>query len=270
MGEGRSGHTATLLPGGRVLVVGGYGLVPASRTVAESEARALDAAEIFDPSSGSWATVGRMASPRYLHAAVPVRGGVLVVGGQQGGERSTSATRTSYETGRAGPPEVFDYASDSFRPIDLPADADDVLTAAAVPDGRALLVGAGTDPKAQPEPWALLIDPVAGTTESLQPPEVDPIEEGDPDDRPTATTLADGRILIVGLRAEGDGLPADIFDPATGEFSPAPVGPIRPGAAVIVLADGDVLIAGGMVEDGSRAEDVATADALVWQPSASP
>jgi hypothetical protein len=35
---------------------------------------------------------------------------------------------------------------------------------------------------------------------------------------------------------------------------------------VTVLADGDVLIAGGIVEDGSRAEYVASADAVLWQP----
>jgi hypothetical protein len=156
--------------------------------------------------------------------------------------------------------------SESFRSIALPSDADNVLAAAAVPDGRALLVGVRAGSGDRGEPWALLLDPFSGATEVLPPPDVDPVEEWHPDDRPSATTLADGRILVVGLHGEGESHSADIFHPATGSFSAAPVGPVRPGTVVTVLADGDVLIAGGIVEDGSRAEYVASADAVLWQP----
>jgi len=43
---GRHNHTATLLPNGKVLVVGGY-----------DGTSVLDTAKIFDPGSGTWTTV---------------------------------------------------------------------------------------------------------------------------------------------------------------------------------------------------------------------
>jgi hypothetical protein len=53
-------HTATVLPDGRVLVVGGTpdGL---SENIAE--------AEVFDPETGSFSSTGRLAVGRYLHTA---------------------------------------------------------------------------------------------------------------------------------------------------------------------------------------------------------
>ena len=68
----RIGQTATLLPDGRVLVVGSVG-------------GALATAEIYDPVSGSWALTGTATSIRNHHTATLLPNGkVLVVGGQYG------------------------------------------------------------------------------------------------------------------------------------------------------------------------------------------
>lgn len=87
----RFAHTATLLRGGKVLVVGGSDRIGAN----------LASAEIFDPASGQWSSAGAMASARGAHlagtkdviapgaasfTATRLRDGrVLVVGGSQDG-----------------------------------------------------------------------------------------------------------------------------------------------------------------------------------------
>src|ERR1044071_10354988 len=51
----RSGHTATLLPNGAVLVAGGY------------EEAALATTELYDPATGTWMPTGRLATARSGH-----------------------------------------------------------------------------------------------------------------------------------------------------------------------------------------------------------
>jgi hypothetical protein len=58
MGTARDGDTATSLPDGKVLVVGGTG-----------SAGYLASAETYDPASGAWSATGRMAAARVAHTA---------------------------------------------------------------------------------------------------------------------------------------------------------------------------------------------------------
>src|SRR5437773_5331937 len=68
---GRSQHTATLLPNGKVLVAGGGGINGS-----------LASAELYDPASGTWAATGRLATARLEHTATLLPNGkVLVAGG---------------------------------------------------------------------------------------------------------------------------------------------------------------------------------------------
>ncbi|MCY1030141.1 galactose oxidase [Corallococcus sp. BB11-1] len=81
-GTHRLGHTVTLLPDGRVLVVGG------------TTSRAAQTAEVFVPERGAWELVASPSVPREHHAAlVTGEGAVLVVGG----EHSTRGTLASAE-----------------------------------------------------------------------------------------------------------------------------------------------------------------------------
>ena len=73
LAEPRTGHTATLLPNGKVLVAGGYG-----------ESGLLASAELYDPESETWTQTGSLATARDNHTATllgDTDGKVLVAGG---------------------------------------------------------------------------------------------------------------------------------------------------------------------------------------------
>ncbi len=84
-------HTATLLPDGRVLVVGGM----------DVDDHTLASAEIWDPATGSFEPTGSLAEGRDFHTATLLPDGrVLIVGGRGG----------------LHPAEVWDPATGSFSP----------------------------------------------------------------------------------------------------------------------------------------------------------
>ncbi|MDP9389435.1 MAG: kelch repeat-containing protein, partial [Actinomycetota bacterium] len=72
LAESRTGHTATALADGRVLVAGGESVSRGSR-------RSLTSAEVFEPSARAWRSAGSMACPRSEHAAVPLGDGTVLV-----------------------------------------------------------------------------------------------------------------------------------------------------------------------------------------------
>jgi len=74
LGEARTGHTATLLANGQVLIVGG--------TTAADGGHTLATAEIWDPATMTFASAGAMADARQGHTATLLPDGrVLVAGG---------------------------------------------------------------------------------------------------------------------------------------------------------------------------------------------
>jgi hypothetical protein len=73
--QSRDGHTATLLPDGKVLVVGGE--VQGVRL-----ANALASAELFDPATETWSPAGSLVNQRLRHNAVLLpTGKVIILGG---------------------------------------------------------------------------------------------------------------------------------------------------------------------------------------------
>jgi uncharacterized repeat protein (TIGR01451 family) len=74
MRQPRGGHTATLLPSGKVLVAGGA-----------ASSSTLDSTEIYDPATDTWTDGPPMSTPRVQHAAVGLADGrVLVIAGAWG------------------------------------------------------------------------------------------------------------------------------------------------------------------------------------------
>lgn len=89
LGTARSGHTATLLPNGKVLVVGGQG-----------SSGKLATAELYDPIGGTWSATGAMAVARSNHTATFLpSGNVLVTGGLGDSNALVSAELYNIATG---------------------------------------------------------------------------------------------------------------------------------------------------------------------------
>jgi hypothetical protein len=105
--EGRSGHTATLLQDGRLLVTGG--MIPA-----ETGLDSIATAELYDPASATFTATGSMTVKRSLHVAALLQDGrVLVVGpaALAPGETQVSDTLGSADT--------YDPATGTFTAVDV-------------------------------------------------------------------------------------------------------------------------------------------------------
>ena len=75
MARARVNHTATLLPSGEVLVVGGIGAI-------NSQAPCLATAELYNPATGQWKMTGTMSTARFSQGMALLQNGqVLVAGG---------------------------------------------------------------------------------------------------------------------------------------------------------------------------------------------
>ena len=152
------------------------------------------------------------------------------------------------------PPRVyldeFTPAADLSMPMAWPA---------LVPllDGRVLVIGDDGDGGGRGT-RALVYDPDSGSSESTG-----PLVNDDTLQIDSAVRLKDGKVLVFGNHDEGDAV-TQIFDPATRQFtSTGPmVTPRIFGAAVAVLPDGHVLVAGGY----PSGEDAATSSAELFDP----
>ncbi len=128
MTTARGHHTASLLPDGRVLVVGGSpgGYLEATGYVW----LALDSAELYDPMTGSFAPTGSMTTARYAHAATLLRDGRVLIAG--GFEESTHGLVAA---------ELYDPTTGTFSPTGPMTTGRGSATALLLPDGRVLVAG---------------------------------------------------------------------------------------------------------------------------------
>ncbi|EIM95089.1 kelch repeat-containing protein [Paraburkholderia hospita] len=166
LGQAREQHTATLLPDGRVLVVGGHGIGSA----------ALATAELYDPATGTWSPTGSMSQARNAYAAAQLTDGrVLAVGGSDG----TNALATA---------ELYDPATGTWSMTGSLRQARDFHTTTLLTSGRVLVAG-GTDGR---DLFASeLYDPATGNWSQVG--SLEQMRE-----QHTATLLSDGRVLIAG------------------------------------------------------------------------
>ncbi len=221
IGIERTYNSATLLSDGRVLVVGGKSVGAASSVGAYASA------ELYDPTTGRFTTMGSMAVRRESHSATRLQDGrVLIAGGHDGTTSFGVALATA---------ELYDPATGSFSPtgsmIGLRADQ----TATLLADGRVLLAGGDDGQSALPS--AELYDPGTGTFGPAGRMTAGRISH-------SATLLADGQVLIAGGEMDAT---AELFDPTDNTFSAAAgsMSSVRPMHASAALKDGRVLIVGG-------------------------
>jgi N-acetylneuraminic acid mutarotase len=230
--DSRIGHTATLLRDGRVLVVGG---------LTQAFGAGLASAELYDPRTGAWTATGNMQEGRSSHSATLLDDGtVLVVGG------AASNDGTSNEQDRASA-EVYDPVTGAWTATAAPSTlgGQGVLLA----DGRVLVTG-GIDARTREHTGrAELYDPVTRTWSDAE--STVPLTS-------TAALLPDGRVLIVVDGGSSRTWRSELFDPATETWTAGPSLPERfAGGAVVVLADGRVLLAGGSDPSGPGAHGAA-------------
>ena len=99
MNVARRSHASTLLPDGRVLITGG------GSGVATTTSLPIQSAEIFNPATGMFTSIGNMVTPRSSHSATLLADNtVLITGGSEG-------VGTRFPTKTA---EIFDPADNSF------------------------------------------------------------------------------------------------------------------------------------------------------------
>lgn len=240
MVQARQGHSATLLADGRVLIVGGW---------ASEGTPALHSAEVYEPESGQFRSVGSLSVGRGGHtSAALLDGRVLIAGGD---------TDTA---------ELFDPERDEFVAAASMPEPRFAAPAITLSDGRVLVVG-GRDSYGRAVASALLYDP---KSDSWQPTG----SMSTPRDKHELAPLPDGRILVMGGTPDDRELLAttEIYDPETGEFEPGPPMDIRRyKLSAAVDAEGRVIVVGGTqaaVYDSNGFHPIdGTAGPVRWVPS---
>jgi lysophospholipase L1-like esterase len=244
MATERAGHTATLLPSGKVLVVGGnFGKGPA--------------AELYDPSTGSFSPTEAMPVDPSFHTATLLErgadaGDVLITGGiasASGGYTQTAAA------------ELYDPSTDTWSQTGSLLTARDLATATLLPSGEVLIAG-GYNAELGTLASAELYDQTTGTFSATTPMSLGRWE-------PTATLLDAGtnrgEVLLVGgdLGAVTEAGPrasaAEVYDPVLGNWTAT--GPVvfpRLEHKTALLSSGQVLVAGGDL--GTPANSLSSAE----------
>jgi hypothetical protein len=212
----RAGHTATLLPDGKVLIVGGM----------RRNQDFYKSAEFYDPATGKFQPAGEMSIGRVGHIAVMLRSGkVLVAGGWVGAGGTDSA-------------ELYDPATGNFALIAKMTARRGRPSATLLADGDVLIAGGevrDNESVATAEIFHVATQSFQATG-SMHYPRV----------AHTATLLSDDRVLVAGGYAGDVIAGAELYDPKKGTFTETgSLGTARSKHTAGLLPDGRVLVAGG-------------------------
>ncbi len=273
----RALHSSVTLPNGTVLIAGGS---PSF----SNRAVAFTSAELYNPATHAFTTVGSMHVGRSAFTMTVLQNGlVLVAGGLDGTAAVSSAelfdpsTNTftllsgSMTTPRLEPvatllvsgkvlitggdangaelasAEIFDPATNTFTATSHSMTTPRELHQAVVlPNGNVLITGGfSTIGAINAQSSAELYDPVADTFTSTG-------SMATPRYEHASALLFTGKVLVAGgFRGDAFTTPlvtAEIYDPSTGTFSPAASAAHPPAgflSSVPVLSDGTVFLAGG-------------------------
>ena len=231
----RSGHTATLLPNGKVLIAGGM----------RKNQDFYSSAELYDPATGRFQFTGEMHERRVGQIAVLLRSGkVLIAGGWVGHGGTDSA-------------ELYDAAAGKFTMLSKMTTRRGRPSATLLNNGDVLIAG-GEEEDNQSLATAEIFDANTSTfrkTGSMHHARISH----------TATLLRDGRVLVAGGYAGDVSATAELYDPKSGTFTETgSLSTARCKHTAGLLPNGRVLIAGG---SDSRGWNGNLSSAEIYDPS---
>lgn len=228
--EGRTGHTATLLADGTVLIAGG-----------DDGTTSLSTAELYDPASGKFTGTGAINFPRDRCTATRLANGqVLIAGGSQ---LLPDGSGSLLDTA-----ELYDPAAGSFSLTGTMTDARAFHTATLLPNGQVLITG-GIDNDEGVVDSAELYDPATGLFSPAG--IMTTTRYGH-----LAAALGDGDVLLAGgMDDAGSSLAsAELFVAKSGSFEKIAAMPRdRFMVGATVLTSSTILIAGGYTQCPSSA-----------------
>jgi hypothetical protein len=200
---GRTEHTATLLPDGRVLIAGGAaGGLP------------VNSAELYDPATNAFSPTGNLTYGRFGHSATLLPNGtVLMAGGMSTDSAVPGGTGITFTT------EIYDPATGAFTlqpqpnrmQVNRAFHSTTLLT-----NGKVLFAG-GLSVSVQPTAKSELYDPASNAfvlSGSMLGPRYRHTA--------TATAMPNGQVMVVGGLSSFSGQKVravELYDPTLGTFS---------------------------------------------------
>ncbi|CAF0906873.1 unnamed protein product [Adineta steineri] len=227
MTSARTGHKASVLSNGKVLVTGGF-----------HGPNALNSAQLYDPSTGTWVTTSSMNDGRHLHtASVLSNGKVLVTGGFSSGIASLNSA------------ELYDPSTGTWTATSSMNNARHSHTASILPNGKVLVTGGINSVSSfsmaalygsKPFNTAELYDPATGTWTATS-------SMNNARHSHTASVLPNGKVLVTGGSGNSFVNSSELYDPATGTWTTtSSINDARHLHTASVLSNGKVLVAGGL------------------------
>ncbi len=242
MAQARSA-TAVLLNNGNVLIAGGY------FCDASGNCSSLSSAELYNPSAGTFSSIGNMTVARGGQTMTLLTDGTVLIAGGQTCTTATSCTALSSA-------EIYNPVAGMFTAVaNAMGAARYGASAVALNSGQVLIAGGfdGNDLQPTAEIYSPMLQGFMGNGPTLNAPLF----------QPTATLLNNGQVLVAGGSACGisgvsnvplallsTGCPtndAEIYDPNANTFTETGgMNDVRWLQTATLLTNGEVVIAGGL------------------------
>jgi N-acetylneuraminic acid mutarotase len=236
LGSQRIQHSATLLPNGELLVVGG------AAVYGGAAGPPLNTAYLYSPATSNWRSTGTLTTGRKYHATVLLPNGqVLAIGGS--GPFGYLDTAERYDPVGGTWTELANHLT-SPRAF---------ATATLLPDGKVLVVGGMSSPGTILDS-AELFDPGSQTWTATAYP-LNTSRAGH-----AAILLPNGKVLVV-----GSGASAEVYDPTNENWTATgTIGTGHSNAPAVLLSNGNVLVAGGLDSIATGASEQYDPDTNSW------